>query len=306
MIAMTRRNNQMNRLADSNRLCINFTPTGLIPAKAMTHYVPITIDEIVHDVHEAVEIGITMVHLHARNQKTGRPAWEPELYADMITKIRKFSPDLIICVSTSGRIFNTLEKRSACLFLEGPAKPDMASLTLSSLNFNKVASVNTPNMILQLASEMAKRGIKAELEAFDSGMINYSNYLIEKSVLKPPHYFNLILGNIACAQADLLHAGIMVRDLPAGSLWSFAGIGERQLQMNSIAIATGGGVRVGLEDNIWFDAKRTKLATNGDLLRRIHRIAEANERTVLKPSKMRELLGLKPGYGSYGARDEKK
>ena len=90
---------------------------------------------------------------------------------------------------------------------------------------------------------MQARGILAELEAFDAGMINYARYLEKKGLLQPPHYFNLLLGNIACAQADLLHAGIMIRDLPEDSLWSLAGIGNAQLAMNSVAIAMGGGVQ---------------------------------------------------------------
>ena len=70
-----------------------------------------------------------------------------------------------------------------------------------------------------------------ELEAFDSVMISYAKYLVSKGLLKAPHYFNLLLGNIACAQADLLNAGIMVRDLPENSFWNYAGIGNAQLMM---------------------------------------------------------------------------
>lgn len=155
-------------------------------------------------------------------------------------------------------------------------------------------------MVRMLAREMMKKGIVPELEAFDAGMINYAKYLEVKGMLKAPHYFNLLLGNIACAQADLLHSGIMVRDLPNQSYWSFAGIGDAQLMMNSIAIASGGGIRVGLEDNIWFDRKRTKLASNIELLKRAHGIAEANERAVMKPAALRRLLNLQDGYGRYG------
>ncbi|MCP4609552.1 MAG: 3-keto-5-aminohexanoate cleavage protein, partial [Planctomycetes bacterium] len=152
----------------------------------------------------------------------------------------------------------------------------------------------------ELANEMKRLGILAELEAFDSGMINYAKYLERHGLLEPPHYFNLLLGNIACAQADLLHLGIMIRDLPPDSVWSAAGIGDAQLAMNSIAIAVGGGVRVGLEDCIWYDSERTKLACNGDLLRRIHVLAEANERKIMPPSELRTLLNLQEGNGRYG------
>jgi uncharacterized protein (DUF849 family) len=281
-------------------LIINFTPTGMIPTKKMTPHVPVSVAEIVEDVHQAVEIGITMVHLHARDETTGEPTYKADIYGRIIEGIRAYSRDLIICVSLSGRNFKEFEQRAEPLQLDGELKPDMGSLTLSSLNFNKVASMNSPDMIQALALEMKTKGILPELEAFDAGMINYAHYLEKKGLLNPPHYFNLLLGNIACAQADLLHAGIMIRDLPAESYWSLAGIGDTQLMMNSIAIASGGGVRVGLEDNIWYDARRTRLATNTDLLKRVHILAEANERVVMQPTELRKMLGLLGGSGQYG------
>ena len=281
-------------------LIVNFTPTGMIPTKEISPHVPISIKEIIEDVHRAIEIGITMVHLHTRDAANGESTYKAEVYGKIIEGIRTFSEDLIICVSLSGRNITEFEKRAEVLQLEGDLKPDMGSLTLSSLNFNRVASINSPEMIQKLALEMKSRGILAELEAFDAGMINYAKYLEHKGTLEPPHYFNLLLGNIACAQADLLHAGIMIRDLPENSYWSLAGIGDFQLMMNSIAIASGGGVRVGLEDNIWYDKARTRLATNSDLLHRIHRLAEASERKIMSPGKLRELLKLQPGHGKYG------
>lgn len=281
-------------------LIVNFTPTGMLPQKSQTPYVPISPAEIIADVREAVALGITMVHLHARDTQ-GRPAYQKEIYAEIIAGIRAFAPELVICVSTSGRLYNTLEKRADVLLLDGDCKPDMASLTLSSLNFNAQASVNEPSMITDLAAMMRERGIKPELEAFDAGMINYARYLIRKGLLTPPYYFNLILGNIACAQADLLHAGLMVRDLPEESTFSMGGVGNAQLCVNSMAVSMGYGVRVGLEDNIWYDAERTRLASNADLLRRVHAIAHANGREVMAPRRLREELGLKrDSYGLEG------
>ncbi len=281
-------------------LIVNFTPTGMIPTKEMTPHVPVSVDEIIEDVHAAYEIGITMVHLHARDESTGAPTHHAEIYGRIIEGIRAFSKDLILCVSLSGRTAKTFEERADPLQLDGDLKPDMGSLTLSSLNFNRQASVNEPDMIKNLARTMIERGILAELEAFDAGMVNYAKYLARKKLLQPPHYFNLLLGNIACAQADLLHLGIMVRDLPEDSYWSVAGVGNSQLMMNSLAIAAGGGVRVGLEDNIWYDPGRTKLARSTDLIRRIHTLAEANERPVMSPAELRTLLWLEPGAGRYG------
>ncbi len=284
----------------SDKLIINFTPTGMIPTKKMTPHVPVSISEIVEDVHRATEAGITMVHLHARDEITEEPSYEKEIYGEIISGIRKFDPFLVICVSLSGRNFKELKQRADALNLEGDLKPDMGSLTLSSLNFNKVASMNSPDMIQNLAAIMKEKGIVPELEAFDIGMVNFSKYLIKKGLLEPPYYFNLLLGNIACSQANLLHAGIMVQDLPQNSFWSMAGIGNAQLKMNSLSVAIGGGVRVGIEDNIWFDANRTKLASNTELVERIHTIAKANGRELMTSKEFRTLMNMAPGKGSYG------
>lgn len=276
----------------TNKLIINFTPTGMIPYKVMTPHVPIDVDEIIEDVRAAYELGITMVHLHARDPITSEPTYKMHIYGEIIAGIREYAPDLIICVSLSGRNFKSLERRSEPLNLTGDLKPDMGSLTLSSLNFNKQTSENSPQMIQNLARVMLEKGIKPELEAFDLGMINYAKYLHKKGLIEPPFYFNLILGNIACAQANPLSLGLMINELPENSTWSVGGIGHFQLPMNAAAIVHSGGVRVGLEDNIWYDRERTIPAKNIDLVARIHNIAEALQRKVMKPMEARELLNL--------------
>ncbi len=280
---------------------INFVPTGMLPTKTLTPHVPLSVSEIVEDVHAAVEVGITMVHLHARDAtSTQAPTYQAEVYAKIISGIRRFAGELVIGVSLSGRTYHRFYERSDVLRLDGDLKPDMGSLTLSSVNFNQDASISSPEMIQRLAAEMKQRGILPELEAFDVGMVNYSKYLEKKCLLDSPHYFNLLLGNIACAQADLLHAGLMIRDLPRDSYWSMAGIGDYQLPINGIAIGIGGGVRVGIEDNIWYDRERRHLAKNADLLNRVHRLIEANDRQLMTPREFRKRLGLREGNGSYG------
>jgi len=258
----------------NNKFILNFTPTGLIPTKEMTPHVPITPEEIAQQALDVADLGVNMVHLHVRERDSGEPTYKKELYAEIINAIRKKDKNLILCVSTSGRYHNQFEKRSECLDLDGDVKPDFASLTLSSANFNKQASINTPQTIQLLAGKMLERGIRPELEVFDFGMINYAKYLIKKRLLTPPYYFNLILGNIACAQADMLHLGLMIKELPEGSIWSAGGIGNDQLKINIMSILSGGGVRIGIEDNIWYDTERTKLATNRELVERIVSFAQ--------------------------------
>jgi len=287
----------------AQKTIINFTPTGMIPTKKMTPYVPIAPDEIIDEVLQADEYGISMVHLHARETETETPTYRAAVYSQIIEGIRKYAPRLILCVSLSGRNFKEFVQRSEPLQLDGNLKPDMGSLTLSSLNFNKQASINEPQMITDLALELKSKNIKPELEVFDVGMVNFAHYLIKKKIIDPPYYFNLILGNVACAQADPLHVGILLRELPEDSLWSIGGIGNFQLSMNSMAISIGGGVRVGLEDNIWFDHERTKLARNIDLIKRIHFISEANDRQIMPPEELRQLLNLEDGNGRYGTKE---
>ncbi|MFZ2633172.1 MAG: 3-keto-5-aminohexanoate cleavage protein [Desulfosalsimonadaceae bacterium] len=272
------------------KFILNFTPTGMIPTKDMTPHVPIQPDEIIDQVLDVAELGVNMVHLHAREPDTGEPSYKKEIYSQIISGIRKKNKHLVLGVSTSGRHVTDFDKRSECLELTGDAKPDMGSLTLSSLNFNKQASINTPEMIQMLAKKMMEKGIRPELEAFDLGMINYAKYLIQKGLIKPPCYFNLILGNIACAQATMLNLGLMVNELPQGSLWSAGGIGDWQIQMNTMALVAGGGVRVGLEDNIYYDRQRSGLTSNRQLVERILLVSKALGLVPYTHKEARELL----------------
>jgi len=283
----------------NKKFILNFTPTGMIPTKEMTQHVPFQPEEIVDQVIEASELGANMVHIHAREPETGRPTYKKEIYSEIISGIRKKDRDLIVCVSTSCRTFSEFEKRSVCLELTGDLKPDCGSLTLSSLNFNKETSINSPEMIQALAKKMLENGIKPELEAFDLGMINYAHYLIKKGLIRPPYYFNLILGNIACAQANLLNLGLMIKELPENSVWSAGGVGNYQLRMNVMSLIAGGGIRIGLEDNIYFDEERTRLATNRELIGRIVKIAKSLGQTPYTSKEARQILELNYKMKSY-------
>ncbi len=272
-------------------LILNFTPTGMLPMKADTPHVPITPEEIAQDVDACVALGASMVHLHARDEQ-GLPTYRKEVYGDIIRRIRTKHPNLVVVASTSGRTYSEFWQRADVLDLEGDLRPDMGSLTLSSINFNKVASINSPDMIMRLAERMQERGIKPELEVFDLGMVNYAHYLIRKGLLAPPYYFNIILGNIAAAQAKLLHLGLIVSELPPDSVWSIGAVGDNQLRMNGVGVVCADGVRVGLEDNIYLDEERTTLATNTRLVERVRRIAEGMGRGLATAAETRLHLGL--------------
>lgn len=260
-------------------IIVNFCPTGMIPTKELNSSVPISPQEIIEQTHEANEIGISIAHLHARleNQK---PTYKASIYAEIMEGLRKFCPQLIICLSTSGRDFPEFEKRSEVIEL----KPDMCSLTLSSLNFINQASINPPQMVQNLFEKMLEYGVHPELECFDLGMINYGKYLINKYKVTKRCYWNLIYGNIAGLQPSFLQLGTALSEIPNKDLVTLGGIGNTQLAVNSLAIAAGYGVRIGLEDNIWYNQRKTKPATNISLLKRVHKLIEVNEKEFM-PSK---------------------
>jgi len=268
---------------------IVLAPTGMVPTRAMTPHVPLTPEEIARDVAAAAAIGITSVHLHARDAE-GEPTWEREVYARIVGAVREAAPDVVINVSTSGRTWSELEKRADALALDGDLKPDLASLTLSSLNFVSGASVNAPDVVRGLARIMGERGIVPELEIFDLGMVNFAHVLRKEGLLPGPVVANLFFGNVAGMQANLPEVGLAVERLPEGAMWSGAGLGDFQLTAQSLAVAAGGGVRVGLEDGIWFDRARTRLATNPMLVERVHDLLAVHDRAPMKPDELRALL----------------
>lgn len=270
------------------KIVINFCPTGLIPTKEQTPFVPISENDIIEQVHQAYEVGITIVHLHARNED-GTATWKKTKYSKIFEGIKKHCPELIICGSTSGRNFPEFEKRSEVIEL----KPDMASLTLSSVNFVNQTGINQPDMIVKLIEKMNAYNVIPELEVFDLGAINYGNYLIKKGIINNKLYWNIILGNINGLQVDLSHIGNALTNIPSDSIISLGGIGvKNQLTANSIAISTGLGVRVGIEDNIWYDEEKTKLATNLDFIKRIHTIINSQDKTYMEPAELRKKLNI--------------
>jgi uncharacterized protein (DUF849 family) len=265
---------------------INFTPTGTQPTRENS-YAPLLPNEIIDTVHEANEIGISMVHLHVRDEDTLKNTYKKEVYQKIIEGVKKHCPDLLICVSLTGRNFPELEKRTEVLQLQ----PDLGSLTMSSLNFPTGTSINQPETILSLITEMNKYGVQPEIECFDTGMLNYTNYLISKNILNPPYHINFILGNIYNGQCDLGTLSTIKSNLPQNSFVCLGGIGSQQLKSNTYGLLDFDGVRVGLEDNLYF--RNREKTTNIELLKRVHRIMYQFDMTHYTSKQLRE-----KGYGN--------
>ena len=265
---------------------INFTPTGTQPNRENS-YAPLLPNEIIEEVHEAYEFGITMVHIHARHPETLKNSCDKNHYRPIIEGIRKHCPDLSICVSLTGRLEPEFERRSEVLEL----LPDMGSLTMSSINFPTGESVNSPDTILKLIEKMKVYGVTPEIECFDSGMLNYTNYLIKKGVLTGPHYINVILGNMYNAQSDVASLNSIIQNKPNNSLLCLGGIGKEQLPCNLLGLLYADGIRIGLEDNLYYTDKVK--TTNIKLLQRIRKIMNEMGLGVLSPLDFKNL-----GYGN--------
>lgn len=274
-------------------LIINACLTGMVPTKRDNPRVPISPDEIAADAAACAAAGASIFHLHARDDN-GVPTYRAEVYARVLSRVREACPDAILCVSTSGRNVKTFEERSEVLEIDGPARPEMASLTLGSLNFPKQASVNEPEMIVRLATRMRERGIVPELEVFDLGMLDYGKFLIDRQVLRGPHYVNLLLGSLGTLSATPLNLALLVNALAPDMTWAAAGIGRFQFAMNALAIVTAGHVRVGLEDNLFLDEAKQRPASNVELVQRLADLARTAERAIASPAEARQIIGLPP------------
>lgn len=272
-------------------LMINVCLTGMVPTKTSTPHVPVSVDEIVEDAIRVYDAGARIVHIHARDEN-GRPTPDASYYERIISSIRRERPGMVCCATTSGRDWSDFERRSEVLHLTGSAKPDMASLTLGSLNFISGASVNAISMVEQLAMMMKEKGIRPELEVFDYGMVNLSKYLERHGIIEGRKYFNILLGNLNTAPATIGNLAAITDALPDNSVWGAAGLGGFQLPMNTAAVAAGGHVRVGIEDSIYYDYDRNTLATNEALVKRIVRISDEMQRPLATVQETREMLGL--------------
>ena len=252
--------------------------TGCLFNKDDNLNLPITPEEVAHSLRFCAAEGASIAHIHARGVD-GCPRWEQAYYTLYIEEIRKAIPSAILCVSCSGRHWSEYHKRADVLKLDGI---DMASLTLGSVDFTTGTSVNDLSTIRKLALRMVYRGIKPELEVFDFGGLNIANYLIREEILEPPHYFNLFFGVAGGMAADPHLLTTMVRLLPANSVWSATGVGRHQKIVNTWAVAMGGHVRVGLEDN--------PVGTNAEQVWTMRKLAWHLERKVATPEETRGML----------------
>lgn len=270
------------------KLIITVAPTGSVPRKKDTPYLPVTPEEIAETAYLCEQEGASIVHIHCRD-KNEDPTSEFQLFKETVDRIRK-KTKLIVMVSTSGVAGKSDEDRAEPL----KTGPEMASLTTGSINFAgrspPIIYANTPETIEFLASRMVEMKIKPELEIFDLGFIQQGIKLVRKGLVQPPAHFQFVLGvdgGVPAKPENLTH---MIRQLPSDSSFSVAAVGRTQLETTSLSILLGGHVRVGLEDNIYYS--KGELAPNEAFVRRARTIAQDLQREIATSDEARRILGL--------------
>ncbi|NOR45271.1 MAG: hypothetical protein GQ534_06750, partial [Candidatus Delongbacteria bacterium] len=165
-----------------NDIIINMAITGAVFSKNENYNLPITTHEILNDIRKCYELGISIIHLHVRDQH-GRTSIEAELYKPIIDKIRSNHPGLLITVSANARGNKLSERKNVITKLKGDYKPDLVSVTLGNVNFRNENVIISNTDVIELIKCANDNDIKPELEAFDIGMLNYAKYLFKKKIL---------------------------------------------------------------------------------------------------------------------------
>lgn len=268
------------------KLIITIAPTGNVPTKEMTPHVPVTPAEIARDVAACYEAGAAVAHIHARNEQ-GLPTAKKEFFAKILAEPQLAGCPIVKQLSTGARGTRNKEERAEVLSLA----PFSASLATGSSNFPKSGNINEPALIEHLAGIMKDKHIKPEIEVFDTAMIANAERLCKKGLLEAPLHFNLVLGVKGSLPATAKNLFFLVSSLPAGSTWSVSVIGAQHVPLSTIAIALGGHVRVGIEDNIYYT--HGVLGTNVQQVKRIVEIAKAMGREIAAPEDVARIWGVK-------------
>ncbi|MFB6117877.1 3-keto-5-aminohexanoate cleavage protein [Halosegnis sp.] len=261
--------------------------TGGVHGKEANPAIPEAPEEIAAAAEACEAAGASVVHLHARDEH-GERAFSRERFQALTRSVRERT-DLVVQHSTGGTGAPDDSRHEP---LRTDPAPDMASLDMGPLNrYDRLTSENTRGLIDSLATEMAERGIKPEMELFNSGHITEARRLIEEGPLEPPYYGTLIFGNGTLTRPTPGNFLASVRDLPEETLFNTVGFGPHQLPFTAMGLIFGGHVRVGLEDNVYY--RRGELATsNAQLVERAAKLAETLERPVATPAEAREILEL--------------
>ncbi len=230
------------------------------------------------------------MHLHVR-EDDGSPSQRLERFEETISLVRKEVPEMLIQISTGGAVGVSFEERMAPLQL----KPEMATLNGGTLNFGEEVFMNSAPEIIRLAEYFKETGVAPEVEVYESGMIDYIAKLCKKEIIThSPLHVQFVLGvpgGMSGKPKNLLYMVEHLKEEIPTATWGVAGIGRWQLPCTMMAMAMGGHIRVGFEDNIYYH-KNVLAESNEQIVARVARIANEYGRPLASPQEVKQILGL--------------
>lgn len=277
-----------------NKRIITAAVTGAWPKKENNPNVPMTPSEIADDVYACWKAGAAIAHLHMRDDE-GNGTMDHNKFKETVDLIHERYPDcdIILNLTTSGDIHADDETRVQHV---KELKPEMASYDCGSMNWlNSGLFINSPKFLEDCGKLFQETNTKPEIEAFDPGMIANAAYYLKKGVIKAPLHFQFCMGcanGIPGSVKNLVFMKETMDQLCPGSTWSCFGVGHSAMEIMYAAIALGGNIRVGMEDNVMY--KKGQLAdSNAQFVERAKRVIEEFGLEVATPDEARQILGLK-------------
>jgi len=278
------------------KVIITAALTGVVANRKQCPAVPYTPDEIAEEAYRCHQAGASVVHIHAR-EDDGSPSHRVEVYQAIQEKIRK-KCDIIINFST-GAVGIPKEDRIKHIT---ELKPEIGALNMGSMNYAKYSwekkkmvfdfcFENTFETILFYLENMNKAGVKPELECFDIGHTESIWPLIDLGILKRPIQFSFIMGVLGGLPAKVEHLATQKNIIPPDSTWEVIGISHEQWKMIAAALALGGNIRVGLEDNFYVDP-RQMAKSNADLVTKAVKMCRDIGREIASPAESKQILSL--------------
>jgi uncharacterized protein (DUF849 family) len=281
--------------------------TGAGDTTGKSQHVPVTPKEIAREAIEAAKAGASVAHLHVRDPVTGKGSRNPALFREVVDHVRDSGTDIVINLTAGMGGDWTPDPQNWALpgpgtDMIGPDErlthvkdclPEICSLDCGTLNFGNDNSIyiSTPPILRRMAALTKEWGVKPELEVFELGHIRFARQMQAEGLLADPPMFQLCLGIPWGADQTVETMKAMKEHLPPDASWASFGISRMQMPMAAAAVAMGGNVRVGLEDNLFLD--RGVLATNAQLVERVIGIIERMGARVLTPQEARNKLKLR-------------
>lgn len=253
---------------------------------------PITPEEIADSAYEAYKAGASIAHIHVRDEES-RPTMRTDLFEKAIRLIKEKCDIVINMTSSGGHSLNGMASDEARIEPFRVLRPEMGSYDCGTMNWlHKTVFENTPRFLEQLGQLYIDLGIKPEIEIFDLGMIETAKYYIGKGILNEPCHFQFIMGAPGGMSGTVQNLAYAVKQLPEGSTWSASGLSKNHIPIMLAALALGGNVRVGFEDNLYF-SHGVLAKSNAELVARAADIIRASGFEVASPDDARQILGLK-------------